>query len=76
MSPADTDARVTGKVIVQLVFGETGHVESVAILESSKESLTDAVQQAVRQWRIVPATTAGRPAKVVAKQAFNFRTEW
>ena len=76
MSPADTDARVTGKVIVRLVFSELGTVESAAILESTKDSLAEVVLQAVRQWRLAPATTDGKPVKVVVKQAFSFKTDW
>jgi len=76
MPPADTEARVIGRVVAELLFAESGEVQSVSIIESTKESLAQAVHHAVSQWRIAPATSEGKPTKVVARQAFNFKTDW
>jgi len=75
MSPQDTDARVVGEVVVRVVFDEAGVVERVLVVRSTKESLSKSVVDAVSQWRIAPATRDGKPSKVVAQQAFDFKTD-
>jgi TonB family protein len=75
MSREDTDARVIGRVVVEVVFGESGAVESTRILESTKESLSEAVIAAVSRWAIAPLTREGKPVKLVARQPFAFKTE-
>jgi TonB family protein len=75
MSRADTDAKVIGRVVVEIVFGESGAVERTHILESTKESLSEAVITAVSRWAIAPLTREGKPAKLVARQPFAFKTE-
>jgi TonB family protein len=76
MSPEDIENRVTGEVVALIVFSESGEVESVAIVESSKESLSSSVRQAVQQWRIAPPTAAGKPTKMRIGQVFSFRADW
>lgn len=76
MSPEDIDNRVTGEVVAEILFGESGEVESVAIVRSSKESLAASVRQAVQQWQITPPTVAGMPSKIRARQVFAFKTNW
>lgn len=76
MSPADTDSRIVGRVVADLLFSESGDVESVSIVESSKDSLAASVTAAVQQWRITPATKDGKPVKVRARQVFDFKTDW
>jgi TonB family protein len=75
MDPSDIEANVTGKVVAQFVFSESGEVASIDILESTKDSLAKAVEQAVKRWRIEPASSAGRPVKVHARQTFVFKVE-
>jgi TonB family protein len=74
MSREDIDAQVIGRVVVELHFSEAGTVERARILESTKQSLSDSVVAAVSRWAIAPLTSGGKPAKVVARQSFNFRT--
>ena len=76
MSPEDIDNRVTGEVRAVILFAESGEVESVAIVESSKESLSISVRQAVQQWRITPPTAAGKPTKMRIGQVFSFKANW
>ena len=75
MPTADIDERVTGKVVVDILFAESGRVEQIFIRESPTESLTQSVRSAVQQWQITPSTRAGKPAKVQARQTFIFKTD-
>ena len=75
MSRDDTDAKITGRVVVDIRFSEVGLVEGTSIVESTKTSLSDSVIAAVSRWAMVPVTRRGAPAKLVARQAFEFRTE-
>ena len=74
MPPEDTEAAIVGSVTVRITFGEDGAVEQAQILESTKQSLSEAVLAAVSQWKIAPLTREGRPAKLVARQRFQFRS--
>lgn len=72
MSPEDTDKRVAGSVVVDVVFSESSDVEGVTVVRSTKDSLSESAKAAVRQWRITPATRSGKPSKVVVRQTFEF----
>jgi TonB family protein len=74
MSRDDIDHNVVGEVALRIEFSESGSVERMTILNSSKDSLSEAVLAAVRQWRIAPATRAGVAQKVTARQTFKFQT--
>ena len=76
MPPADTEAKVVGKVVVAIFFNERGCVEKTEIVNSTKESLSEAVTAAVSRWRISPALRQGVPTKVVVRQSFAFKTDW
>ena len=54
MSADDIDHKVSGEVVVLIQFDEIGKVDSAAITSSIKESLSEAVLAAVRQWEISP----------------------
>ena len=56
-------ARVTGTVILEIVVGRSGEVESLKVLRSDP-LFDEAAVEAVRQWRYQPALQAGRPVRV------------
>jgi TonB family protein len=74
MSADDVDHNVSGEVVIRIQFNEAGKVEGATIISSTKESLSEAVLAAVRQWEISPVTRAGAPQKVTARQTFKFAT--
>jgi TonB family protein len=74
MPRKDIAERVSGRVVVDILFGEAGTVEDTRIIESWKDSLSQAVVAAVSQWVIAPATKAGKPVKVTARQSFKFES--
>jgi TonB family protein len=75
MPPDDIDSGVGGRVVVRIVFGESGRVDSLTPVSSSKASLNQAVLQAVAQWQIEPVTLDGKPQKMTIQAPFEFRAE-
>jgi protein TonB len=63
---------IGGAVQVEMVFDESGRVESVRVLRSSHEILSDAVLLAVKDWRIEPPIRDGKAQKTVARQNYVF----
>jgi TonB family protein len=81
MPPNEIITGHAGKVVVAIVFGESGLVESATASEASSEGLKQAALAAVSRWRIAPVTKGGKPAKVAVRQEFNFeisddRSHW
>lgn len=65
-----------GRVLVRVSVGPDGTPLAVAVGQSSGHtSLDNAALLAVRQWRFVPATQAGRPVPAVAEVPIQFRLE-
>lgn len=53
-----------GAVILSLIIGPSGQVESIEVLRSQPLGLTEAAMNAVRQWVFEPSTYNGRPTAV------------
>ena len=70
---AAIDARLEGAVILELVIGEDGTVESVRVLRSLPLGLTERAVAAVRRWRFEPSTLDGRPIKVRYRLTVHFQ---
>ncbi len=65
-----------GRVLVRVSVGPDGTPVAVAVGQSSGHtSLDNAALLAVRQWRFIPATQAGRPVPAVAEVSIQFRLE-
>ena len=75
MPPVDIDQKTKGSVTAHILFGESGMVESVEIISSTKDSLAQAVTSALSRWQIAPATREGKPVKGNVQQTFEFRTQ-
>ena len=58
-------ARKEGSVILSLIIGPSGTVESVEVLRSQPFGLTEAAVTAANQWVFEPSTYNGRPTAVV-----------
>lgn len=57
-------ARKEGAVILSLIIGPSGRVESVEVLRSQPLGLTEAAVEAAKQWVFEPSTYNGRPTAV------------
>jgi TonB family protein len=68
-------ARVSGKVIVEIVIDRTGHVTDAVVLESLPFGLSEAALDAVKQWVFEPATQNGSPVNVIFNLTVNFKLE-
>ncbi len=66
-------ARLEGAVIVELVIGEDGRVESVRVLRGLPLGLIRSAVEAVRRWRFEPSTLDGRPIKVRFRLTVHFQ---
>ncbi len=57
-------ARIEGAVILSLIIGQSGTVESIEVLRGLPLGLTEAAVEAARQWVFEPSTYRGRPTAV------------
>jgi protein TonB len=64
--------RVTGEVVVDVVIGPAGNVESVKVVRGNT-LLTNAAISAVKRWKFTPQTAAGKPVGVEANLSFSFK---
>ena len=65
--------RIQGLVIVQAVIDETGIVQDVSVLKGLPKGLTEAVVDAIRQWKFEPARDEdGNPVAVYYNLTINF----
>ncbi len=63
---------VQGKVVLEAVIDETGHVASTKVLKAEDSRLAKAAQEAVSQWEYEPPTLKGKPVKVKWIVQMNF----
>jgi TonB family protein len=63
--------RVQGSVVLQALVGTDGNIENLRVL-SGPPILTEAAQQAVRQWRFKPYLQNGQPVETKARIVVNF----
>jgi TonB family protein len=72
-APRITSGRVSGSVLVKIVVGLSGAVESMDIVQSGGDILDGAVQRAVARWKYKPATKNGTPVRVFFLYRFTFK---
>lgn len=65
--------KLEGTVSVEITFDEKGEVEDVKLLSSPHEVLTEAVMNAVKQWKAQPPLENGKPVVVVTRRSFVFK---
>lgn len=64
--------RVTGRVILQVLFSKTGEITNLHVVQGLPHGLTEASIQAARQIRFVPATKDGQPVSMWMMLEYNF----
>lgn len=65
---------VEGTVLVEIIIGTDGNVESARIVDSRpKGFFEEAALEASRQWKFTPAYQRDKPVKVLYQIPFNFR---
>jgi protein TonB len=64
-------ARISGKVILQAVIGENGHIQELTVV-TGHPMLQQAALQAVRQWVYQPTMLNEQPVKVSTTIEVNF----
>jgi len=68
-------ARRQGVVILRLVVGRDGSIESIEPLTRLGLGLEAAAERAVRSWRFAPGTLRGEPVAVVYQLSVHFRLD-
>jgi protein TonB len=63
---------ITGKVLLRVLVDQQGSVRRIAVVRGVK-GLTEAAQDALREWRFRPATDRGRPVAVWVEIPVEFR---
>jgi len=64
--------RVTGRVILRVLFSKTGDVTNVHVVQGLPHGLSEASIQAARQIRFTPATKDGNPVSMWMQLEYNF----
>ena len=64
-------ARISGKVVLEAIIGENGHIESLHVV-TGHPMLQQAALQAVRQWVYQPTLLNEQPVKVSTTIEVNF----
>lgn len=65
------EQKIQGKVVAMMLVSETGNVENVQVFKADA-ILSQAVQEAIREWKFKPITKDGSAVPVIAKVTFNF----
>lgn len=64
---------IEGILLIEIIIGLKGRVESVEILKSPHPSFSTAARKAVRKWRFDPAKNKGVPVRIRARKEFEFQ---
>lgn len=70
--PMAQAAGIEGTVVVEVIVGETGVIESARAI-SGNPLLRDSAVKAAKDWVFEPMTVDGMPARVVGTISFNFK---
>jgi protein TonB len=64
---------ISGKLLLEIIIGRNGHVESVRILRSPHSSFASAARRAAMTWRFKPGKNKGVPVRVRARKTIEFK---
>jgi len=65
---------IEGQVVLELVVGSQGDVESVKVAESNP-AFDETAAEAARQWKFRPALKDGKPVSVITTVTVKFRLD-
>ena len=66
---------IGGKLLIEIVIGRNGRVESVKILRSPHSLFSAAARRTAMGWRFRPGTNKGVPVRVRARKQIEFKIE-
>jgi protein TonB len=64
---------IQGVLLIEIVIGLDGKVESVEILKSPHPSFSSEARKTVKKWRFKPAKNKGVPVRIRARKEFEFQ---
>jgi protein TonB len=65
-------SRVAGVVILEAIIDKDGNVDQVKVLKGLPMGMSEAAEQAVKQWKFKPGTLNGEPVDVIFNLTVNF----
>ena len=65
-------AHTQGIVIVEAIIDKNGNVDQVKVIKGLPMGLSEAAEEAVREWKFKPATLNGEPVDVIFNLTVNF----
>ena len=65
-------AHTQGVVVVEAVIDRNGNVDQVKVIKGLPMGLSEAAEEAVRQWKFKPGTLNGEPVDVIFNLTVNF----
>ncbi len=65
------EQKIEGRVVAMMLVSEAGDVENVQVFKAD-ETLSQAAEETIRQWKFNPVTKDGKAVPVIAKVTFNF----
>jgi periplasmic protein TonB len=66
---------IQGTLVVELIVGRDGRVESVDIISSPHPSISAAARKAVAAWRFKPARNKGIAVRMRARKEIEFKLD-
>ena len=66
---------LSGTLIIEIVIGRKGEVESVKIVKSPHSSFARQARQTVMGWRFKPGRNKGVPVRVRARKVIEFKLD-
>ncbi len=64
---------IQGVLLIEIIIGRNGRVESVEILKSPHPSFSSAARKTVQKWRFKPGKNKGVPVRVRARKEIEFQ---
>lgn len=64
---------IDGKLLIEIVIGRSGRVESVRVLKSPHSSFSAAARRTAATWRFSPGKNKGIPVRVRARKLIEFK---
>lgn len=63
---------ISGTVIVEIIIGIDGKVESARVIKAPDDRMNASVEKAARLWRFTPATSNGKPTRMLQQYPIEF----
>jgi TonB family protein len=70
--PTAKNNRISGSVVLSVIIGRDGRVQSSKVLSAPSDDLSEAAVTSIRQWTYKPYLVNGNPAEITSIVTINF----